>query len=425
MSTIKERLQHAWNAFRGRDHPQSMPDYGLYYGNRPDRHRFKYGTDRSLVTSVFNRIAMDVCSVGIKHVRVDYDGRYIETIHSGLNNCLTVEANLDQTGRAMIQDLVVSMFDEGCVAVVPVDTSINPSKSASYDIRSLRVGKIVGWQPEHIKVELYNEKTGKKEEITLPKRVVAIIENPLYSVINEPNSTLQRLIRKLALLDVVDEQSSSGKLDLIIQLPYVVKGDIRKQQAEQRRKDVEMQLTGSKYGIAYTDATEKITQLNRSLTNNLLEQVEYLTKLLYNQLGLTEEVFNGTADEKVMLNYNNRTLEPILSAIVEEFRRKFLTKTARTQGQSIAFFRDPFRLVPVADLANIFDVLSRNQILTSNEARAIIGYKPSEDQGADQLWNKNMPVDDQMVETPDGQEEQTEDLEEDPGDEQLEPIEPV
>lgn len=382
------RLKHAWNAFLNKDPTTSSPGSGSYY--RPDRPRFTRGNEKTIVTAVYNRIAIDVAAVSIRHVRLDENGRYTEDIASGLNECLTLNANLDQTGRALIQDAVMSMIDEGCVAIVPVDTTINPTVSGSFDISSLRTGKIVDWYPQHVKVRLYNEKTGNKEEVVLPKRSVAIIENPLYAVMNEQNSTLQRLVRKLNLLDFVDDRNSSGKLDLIIQLPYVIKTDARRKQAEDRRKDIENQLAGSKYGIAYTDGTERITQLNRPVENNLMSQIEYLTSTLYSQLGITQSVMDGSADEKTMLNYNNRTIEPILSAIADEMKRKFLTKTARTQGQSIMFFRDPFRLVPVNDIAEIADKFTRNEILTSNEVRQIVGIKPSEDPKADELNNSNL-----------------------------------
>lgn len=389
--TFRSRLKHAWNAFTNKDPtPVSYYDTSISYGYRPDRTRFTRGNDRTIVTSVYNRIAMDVSAININHVRLDDSGRFLETIDSGLNNCLSVEANLDQTSRAFIQDAVVSMLDEGCVGIVPVDTTFNPTVTGSYDINSMRAGKITEWFPEHVKVCVYNEKNGKKEEIKLPKSMVAIVENPFYSVMNEPNSTLQRLIRKLNLLDFVDEQSSSGKLDLIIQLPYVIKTEARRQQAENRRKDIENQLAGSKYGIAYTDGTERITQLNRSVENNLLQQIENLTSMLYSQLGITQSVMDGTADEKIMLNYNNRTVEPILSAIIDEMNRKFLTKTARSQKQAIKFFSDPFRLVPVNNIAEIADKFTRNEIMTSNEIRQVIGMKPSNDPKADRLLNANI-----------------------------------
>ena len=360
------------------------------YYYRPDRPRFTRGNEKSIVTSVYNRIAMDVSSLILQHVQLDKNGRFSSVVDSGLNRCLTLEANMDQTGRAFIQDVVMSMFDEGCVAIVPVDTELDPYQTDSYDILSMRTGKIIQWYPAQVKVNLYNEQTGKKEDVIVDKKTIAIIENPLFAIINEPNSTMQRLIRKLNLLDSIDEQSGSGKLDLIIQLPYVIKTDARRKQAEERRKDIEMQLAGSKYGIAYTDGTEHITQLNRPAENNLMKQIEYLTSMLYSQLGITKEIMNGTADEKAMLNYNNRTIEPIVSAIVDEMKRKFLTKTARTQGKSIVFFRDPFRLVPVNELADIADKFTRNEILTSNEVRQIVGMKPSKDPEADVLRNKNL-----------------------------------
>lgn len=388
--SIGSRLKHAWNAFFSRDPTENYRGVGIGYSYRPDRPRFIRGSERTIMTSVYNRIALDVAAVHIQHVRLDENGRFLSVIDSGLNNCLNLEANIDQTGRAFIQDVVMSMLDEGCVAIVPVDTSIDPTKSGSYDIETMRTGKIVEWYPNHVKVRVYNDRTGKKEEIVLPKRSVAIIENPLFAVVNEPNSTGQRLIRKLALLDAVDEQASSGKLDLIIQLPYVIKTDARRQQAEQRRRDIEEQLSGSRYGIAYADGTERITQLNRPLENNLLKQIEYLTELLYSQIGITKEVMNGTADEKMMLNYNNRTVEPFVSAIADGIKRSFLTKTARSQRQSIMFFSDPFKLVPIADLAEFADKFTRNEIMTSNEFRQIIGMKPADDPKADQLRNSNL-----------------------------------
>lgn len=396
-----DRLQHAYNAFvNNRDPTLSMHrSMGQTYYHRPDRARLTGGNEKSIINSVITRVAMDVASIDIKHVRLDANERYSETIKSGLNECLNLEANLDQTGRALKQDIVMSMLDEGCVAIVPVDTTINPRKSNSYDILSLRVGKIIEWYPEHVKVKLYNEKTGEKEDVVLPKKTVAIVENPLYSVLNEKNSTLQRLIRKLNLLDAVDEQSGSGKLDLIIQLPYTIKTDTKREQAEKRRADIENQLTGSKYGIAYADATERITQLNRPVENNLMKQIEYLTSMLYGQLGITQTIMDGTADDKTMLNYYNRTIEPIISAIVDEMKRKFLTKTARSQRQTILFFRDPFRLVPVNELAEIADKFTRNEIMTSNEIRQVVGMKPSDDPKADQLINSNVsqPTDEQMA----------------------------
>lgn len=388
--SIAERLKNAWNAFASRDPTTTFDTYGVGYSYRPDRRRMIRGHDRSIVNAIYNRIAIDAASVDIKHVKLNEEDRYIETINSGLNNCLTLEANIDQTGRSFIQDLVLSMLDEGVAAAVPVDTSTNPYKTESYDIRTMRVGKITEWMPEHVRINLYNDRTGRHEELILPKRTVAILENPLYAVMNEPNSTLQRLIRKLNLLDNIDEQTGAGKLDMIIQLPYVIKTEQRRKQAEQRRTDIEMQLASSKYGIAYTDGTERITQLNRSIDNQLLTQVESLTSTLYGQLGITEEVMKGTADEKTMLNYHNRTIEPILSTITNEYNRKFLTKTARTQHQAVKFFKDPFRLVPVDNIAEIADKFTRNEIMTSNEFRQVIGMKPSNDPKADELRNKNL-----------------------------------
>ena len=388
---IRDRLQHAWNAFVYNDNnyvdPQNLGGLSTF---KPDRVHFSRGVERSIVTSVYNRLALDVSSIAIKHVRLDENGRFKEEVDSGLQNCLNVEANIDQTGRAFLQDVVMSMLDEGCVAIVPVDTTIDPAKSGSYEINTMRTGKILEWYPAHVRVRVYNDKRGIHEEIVLPKSAVAIIENPLYAVINEPNSTMQRLIRKLNLLDVVDEQTSSGKLDLIIQLPYVIKTDARRKQAEERRKDIEMQLSGSKYGIAYTDGTERITQLNRPAENNLMKQVEYLTSMLYSQLGLTQSIMDGSADDKTMLNYYNRTVEPILAAITDEIKRKFLTKTARSQRQTIMYFRDPFKLTPVLDLAEIADKFTRNEIMTSNEIRQIVGMKPADDPSADELRNKNL-----------------------------------
>lgn len=396
------RLKHAWNAFTG-NVQMNYRDLGMSYSYRADRPRMSRGNERSIVTSVYNRIALDVAALNVQHVRLDENGRFLSVIDDGLNNCLTLEANVDQTARSFIQDVVVSMFDEGSVAIVPVDTTTDPNVSGSYDIQSLRVGQILDWYPQHIRARVYNEQTGRKEDIVVPKSAVAIIENPLYAVINEPNSTMQRLIRKLNLLDVIDEQSGSGKLDLIIQLPYVIKTEARRQQAENRRKDIESQLSGSKYGIAYTDGTEHITQLNRSVNNNLMSQIEYLTSMLYSQLGITQSILDGTADEKTMLNYNNRTIEPIISAIVDEMKRKFLTKTARSQHQSISFFRDPFKLVPVNDIAEIADKFTRNEIMTSNEIRQVVGMKPSEDPRADELRNKNLSA-------PSGSNQQSEEM---------------
>ena len=385
-----DRIQRGWNAFRNRDPTTEYRDTGLGYAYRPDRVRFTRGNERSIVTSVYNRIALDVAAINIQHVQLDDNNRFTSIVESGLNSCLNLEANIDQTGRAFVQDIVMSMFDEGCVAVVPVDTTQDPEITDSYDILSMRTGKILEWKPRHVKVRVYNDRTGMKEDLLLPKKQVAIIENPLYAVINEPNSTMQRLIRKLCLLDAVDEQSSSGKLDLIIQLPYVVKTEARRQQANDRRKQIEEQLTGSKYGIAYTDGTERITQLNRPVENNLMKQIEYLTSMLYSQLGITQAILDGTADDKTMLNYYSRTIEPIISAIVDEMKRKFLTKTARSQKKSIMFFRDPFKLVPVNDIAEIADKFTRNEILSSNEIRQIVGIKPSKDPKADELRNKNL-----------------------------------
>ena len=388
---IGDRLQHAWNAFVYNDNTYTNPqNLGGFSTFKPDRVHFSRGVEKSIVTSVYNRLALDVASLAIKHVRLDENGRYMEEVNSGLQNCLNVEANIDQTGRAFLQDVVMSMLDEGCVAIVPVDTTVNPAVSGSYDINTMRTGKIIEWYPAHVRIRVYNDKKGIHEEITLPKSSVAIIENPLYAVINEPNSTMQRLIRKLNLLDVVDEQTSSGKLDLIIQLPYVIKSEARRKQAEERRKDIEMQLSGSKYGIAYTDGTERITQLNRPAENNLMKQVEYLTSMLYSQLGLTQSIMDGSADDKTMLNYYNRTIEPIIAAIVDEIKRKFLTKTARSQKQTIMYFRDPFKLVPVNEIAEIADKFTRNEIMTSNEIRQIVGMKPADDPSADELRNKNL-----------------------------------
>lgn len=391
MPSISERLQHAWNAFNNKD-PTTVGTTFYYGGSsyNPSQRRLSFRNERSIINAIFNRIATDVAAVDFKHVRLDQNGRYIETIDSGLNNCLSVEANADQTGRAFIQDCVMSMLDEGVVALIPIDTTINPAVSGSYDITNMRVGKIIAWQPKHVRVSVYNEADGKQHEITLPKKMVSIVENPFYSVMNEPNSTLQRLIRKLNMLDAVDEQSSSGKLDLIIQLPYVIKTEARAKQADQRRKQIEAQLAGSKYGIAYTDGTEKITQLNRPVENNLMEQVKYLTETLMSQLGITNEILNGTADEKTMLNYNNRVVAVICTAFAEEMRRKFLTKTARTQKQSIQFFQDPFKLVPISNIADIADKFTRNEILSSNEVRGLVGFKPVADPRADELRNKNL-----------------------------------
>lgn len=392
-NSVGSRLKHAWNAFLNRD-PTSGNSFnsnmGYFSGYRPDRFRFGIGNERSIVASIYNQIAIDVSSISFRHARLDENERYIGTMPSRLNECLTLSANIDQTARAFMQDVVMSMFEEGCVAIVPVDTTYDPTISGAFDVVSMRVGKITSWFPQHVRVELYNEKTGRREEITLPKEMVCIIENPLYAVMNEQNSTLKRLIRKLNLLDAVDEQSGSGKLDLIIQLPYVIKTPARQEQADKRRQDIESQLNGSKYGIAYTDGTEKVTQLNRPAENNLMGQITYLTSMLYSQLGMADSIFNGTANEETMLNYFNRTVEPICSAICNGMKWKFLTKTARSQYQSILFFRDPFKLVPVSNLADIADKFTRNEILSSNEVRAVVGYKPSADPKADELRNKNL-----------------------------------
>lgn len=387
---LTNRLQHAFNAFLDRRNEYNYVDVGVGSSYRQDRPRLTRGNERSIITSVYNRIALDVASIDIKHCYLDKDGRFLEVKESGLNRCLNLEANIDQTGKAFILDVVMSMLDEGCIAIVPVETNIDPRDTTSYDILSMRVGRIVEWYPAHVKVELYNDRTGRKEQLLLPKKKVSIIENPFYSVMNEPNSTMQRLIRKLNILDVIDEQSGSGKMDLIIQLPYIVKTEARREQAERRRKDIENQLTGSKYGIAYTDGTEKITQLNRPVDNNLMTQIEYLTNLLYSQLGITQSIMDGTADAKTMLNYYNRTIEPIITQIVDELKRKFLTRTARAQKQSIMTFRDPFKLVPVNEIAEIADKFTRNEIASSNEIRQAIGWKPSKDPSADELRNKNL-----------------------------------
>ena len=390
--SLGSRFKRAWNIFMNRD---PTPDYNkgvtTYY--RPDRRRSPIRNEQTIVTAIENRIALDVAAVRLEHIRVDENRRYKESIDSDLNACLNLEANLDQTGRAFVHDMAFSMLEEGVIAAVPVESDVNLNEftgSEGFKIYSMRVGKIIGWQPEHVRVELYNERTGHKQEITVPKRRCAVIENPFYSVMNAPSSTLQRLIRKLSLLDIIDEQSGSGKLDLIIQLPYVIKTETRRRQAEERRQEIERQLSGSKYGIAYTDGTERITQLNRAVENNLLKQIEYLTNMLYSQLGITEEIMNGSANEETMLNYVNRVVEPILSAITNEFTRKFLTKTARSQGQVIAFFQDPFKLVPVSQIAEIADKFTRNEIMTSNEIRQIVGMKPSDDPNADELRNKNL-----------------------------------
>ena len=389
--TFGSRIKHAWNAFLNRDPTNvSYSYYSMGSATRPDRTRLSRGNERSIITAIYNRIALDVASIDIKHCRLDNDGRFDDIIDSKLNTCLTLEANIDQTARAFFQDAAMSLLDEGCVALVPVDTDINPNDTSSFDILTMRTGKVVGWYPDRVKVNVYNDLTGKKEDIIIKKSAVSIIQNPFYDVMNEPNSTLQRLKKKLILLDAVDEQTSSGKLDLIIQLPYIIKSEARKNQANERRADIERQLAGSKYGIAYTDGTEKITQLNRPVENNLLKQIEYLTSMLYSQLGMTQSVMDGTADEKTMLNYNTRTIEPIIAAIVDEMKRKFLSKTARTQKQTLMYFKDPFKLVPVNDIAEIADKFTRNEILTSNEVRQIVGRKPSKDPKADKLVNSNI-----------------------------------
>ena len=385
-----DRVQRGWNAFRNRDPTYYTGSLGASYSQRPDRIRLTRGNERSIITSIFNRIAMDTSAISIQHVRLDDNGRFKEVMVSSLNDCLSLNANIDQTGRAFIQDVVMSMLDEGCVAILPVETDSDPEDPGSCQILSMRAGKITEWYPNHVKIRAYNELIGCKDEVMMPKQAVSIVENPLYAVMNEPNSTLQRLIRKLSLLDITDENTASGKLDLIIQLPYTIKGELKRQQAEERRKTIEMQLASSKYGIAYADGTERITQLNRPVENNLMKQIEYLTSMLYSQLGITQSILDGTADDKTMLNYYNRTIEPIVSAIVDEMKRKFLTQTARTQKQSIMFFRDPFKLVPVNDIAEIADKFTRNEIMTSNEIRQIIGMKPSEDPKADELRNSNI-----------------------------------
>lgn len=403
MARIGDWLRHSWNVFTNTDDRRDLGQYGSSnYGGRPDRLRLQIPNERSLISSIYTRLSIDVASVDMRHVRTDDQKRYLEDIDSGLNNCLTVEANIDQAARAFRQDIAMTLFDRGCAALVPVDTTLNPETTGGYDILTLRVGEIVTWYPQHVRVSLYNEAKGYREEILLSKSAVAIIENPLYAVMNEPNSTLQRLLRKLNLLDLTDQRIATGKLDLIIQLPYVIKSETRRQQAQQRRDDIEFQLKGSQYGIAYTDGTEKITQLNRPAENNLLDQVQYLTDMLYSQLGLTDEIMKGTADEKAMLNYWNRTVEPLLQAIVESMRRTFLTKTARTQLQSVLFFRDPFRLVPIENIAEIADKFTRNEIMTSNEIRQVIGMVPSKDPKADKLANANMPQPNPPNPTPNG-----------------------
>lgn len=388
--TIGSRLKDAWNAFFNKDPTRYHRDVGPGYSHRPDRVRLGVGNERSILNSVLNRIAIDAATIDIEHVLLDDNGRYTDTIDSSLNNCLSLEANIDQTGRAFKQDIYMSMMDEGCVAIVPIDTEGEPSDDSDYEILTMRTGKIVDWHPSYVRTRVYNDRTGQKQDLVVHKRTTAIVENPLYSVMNEPNSTMQRLVRKLNLLDAIDEQSGSGKLDLIIQLPYVIKTDARRQQAEKRRKDIEDQLSGSKYGIAYTDGTERITQLNRPVENNLMKQIEFLTSMLYSQLGITQGVMDGTADEKTMQNYYNRTIEPLVSAVVDEMKRKFLSLDARSKKQSIMSFRDPFKLVPVGELATIADTLTRNEIATSNEMRQAIGWKPSKDPNADELRNKNL-----------------------------------
>jgi len=390
MPSMKDRLVHAWNAFNGRDRPQNLKELGPPTYARIDTPRIKRGNERSIITAILNRIAVDVAAIPMRHVRLDNNGTFLEDIHDGLNNVMTVEANIDQPARAFMRDLVLSMLDDGFIAAVPIDTTLDPRATGSYDIESIRRGRIVEWRPRHVKVEVYNDNAGRREELIFPKKMVAIIENPFYAIMNEPNSTLQRLIRKLNLLDAIDEQSGSGKLDMIIQLPYVIKTQIRREEAEKRRTEIEKQLAGSKLGIAYTDGTERIIQLNRPIENNLMAQIEYLTKMLYSQLGISEAILDGTADERSLLNYYNRMIEPILDAIKDEFERKFLTKTARSRGEAIRYFRSPFKLTPVVDLANIADVMTRNAILSSNELRAVLGYRPSDEPDADRLMNKNM-----------------------------------
>ena len=399
MPNFFQRLVHGWNAFRGRDRPLSY-NYGEPSWSRPDRVRLKLGNERTIITAIYNRIAMDVSSHKIEHVRVDQNGRYLENVDDDLNKCLTIEANIDQTSRAFYQDVVLSMFDEGCIAIVPTDANIDPNESTSFNIKTLRTAKITQWFPHDVQVEVYDENTGRKSERIYSKRAVSIIENPFYAVMNEPNSILQRLVRKLAILDQIDEQAGAGKLDLIIQLPYIIKSDARRAQAEARRKDIEHQLSETKYGIAYTDGTERITQLNRPIENNLMSQIEYLMNTLYSQLGITPEILNGTADEKTMLNYNTRTIEPILSAITDEMKRKFLSKTARTQGHSIMFSNDPFRLVPISNIADIADRFTRNEILSPNEVRGIIGFKPNENPQSDELRNRNINQNGNMLMAP-------------------------
>ena len=409
---FKDWLQHGWNAFFNRDPTAEYKQQGTSYYRRPDRVRFSGGNERSIVTSIYNRIAMDAAAIDIRHVDLDKDGRYKSDRKSGLNECLSVEANLDQSGRAFKQDIYMSMFDEGCVAIVPVVADDDIEKTGSYDVTSMRTGKVMEWYPKKVKVRLYNEWTGERQDVILPKNRVALVENPLYAVVNERNSTMQRLVRKLNILDAIDEQSGSGKLDLIIQLPYAVRGDLKKQQAEDRRKTIEDQLTNSKYGIAYADSTERITQLNRPIENNLMKQIEYLTSMLFSQLGITQSIMDGTADEKTMLNYYSRTIEPVVAAVVDEMKRKFLTKTARSQNQSIMSFRDPFKLVPVKEMAEIVDKFTRNEVATSNEMRQAIGWKPSNDPKADQLINSNLNHPEEVINKPKEPKEQINEKEE-------------
>ena len=413
---LKDRLQHGWNAFMNKD---PTPTYYHYptagYSYRPDRPRLTRGNERSIINTVFNKIAIDAASIDLQHCRLDEDERFTDVVKSRLNECLTLEANLDQSAHAFKIDIFMSLFDEGTIAIVPIDTTLDPRKTGSFDIETMRVGRVTEWYPAHVKVNVYNEKTGRKEDIIVPKRTTAIVENPFYSVMNEPSSTLQRLIRKLNILDAIDEQSGSGKLDLIIQLPYSIRSDARREQAEQRTKHIEMQLSDSKYGIAYVDSTEHITQLNRPVENNLMKQIEFLTSMLYSQLGITQSILDGTADEKTMLNYYSRTIEPVIAAVVNEMKRKFLTKTARTQGQSILYFRDHFKLVPVGELAEVADKLTRNEIASSNEIRQKMGWKPSKDPNADKLRNSNLNHPD---ETQPKQAEVTEEITEEGGKDQ-------
>lgn len=406
MGFFSDKLQHAWNIFTNKDPTDLSSIGGPTSSYRPDRPIPTMGKNQTIINSIINRIAMDIATININHVRVDDNNRFLDIIDSGLNECLSLSANLDQTSMAFIQDVVISMLDEGVVAIIPVDMETDPKLSGGFDIKSLRTASILEWRPDHVRVRVYNEKTGLKEDIEVPKRLACIIENPLYTVMNAPNSTMKRLIRKMYLLDMVDEQNSSGKLDLIIQLPYIVKSEARRQQAENRRKDIEMQLTGSKYGIAYTDGTEKITQLNRPVENNLFQQVEYLTNSLYSQLGMTPAIIDGTADEKTMLNYYNRTIDPIINAIILEMKRKFLTKTARSRKQSIMYFRNQFTLASVSEIAEIADKFTRNEIASSNDIRQLIGWKPSDDPSADELRNKNLNrSDNEVVESVENQNE--------------------